>query len=60
MRAQKNSSRVCGVLNSDKSQFKSRLLHARKPPIPKHTFIEMVSITKVHIGGLKVIQNVHR
>ena len=30
--AHKNSDSLCGVFNSERSQFKSRSLHKRKPP----------------------------
>ena len=48
IRAQKNSDMLCGVFNTDRSQFKSMSLHKREPSPLKHSFIEIVNTTNLH------------
>ena len=55
----KNSGSLCGVFNSDMSQFKARSFNKMKPPLSKNAVIEIVNITTVYIGGLKICFKVY-
>ena len=59
IRVQKYREKLCGVFNSNRSQFKSRLLHERKSPHFKTRFVEIVKTTKIWASKNK-LQRVHR
>ena len=48
IRVQKNSDILCGVFNSDRSQFKPGPLHKRKPPLRSTLF--NIEINQYHKG----------